>query len=230
MLSLESCPEKIKYKNVDVNGQNADDLFLTSISNDVTQSFWAEIFEHNETCEKFNTFLSRPCDPLASVDEYTAEKHISNNIDAATIDKISLKSSEKQENGVIIDKKQIGHLDGKDRETVTRIVNAYPDFWSKTKHQIGKFRRFKASIDLVEGASAFSKQRKTSRNLEDGVRSTMEGLAEAGVFGLSIGETSRYCSNMNIVAKLEGNDEIRLLSKADKHVVSFNRFRLPRGL
>ena len=50
MLSLENCPEKFKCEDLEANGQNANDVFLTSIANDVTQSFGAEFFENNETC------------------------------------------------------------------------------------------------------------------------------------------------------------------------------------
>ena len=40
--------------------------------------------------------------------------HISSQIDAATVDKISLKSCENPENGVLIEEKQISHLNCKD--------------------------------------------------------------------------------------------------------------------
>ena len=218
MLSLENCPEKFKCEDLKANGQDARDVFLTSIANDISQSFGPEIFETNGSCEEINAFHSRPCDPLSGLDQYSAEKHNSSQIDASTVDKISLKSCEGPENGILIEDKHLSHLNCKDRGTVSKLVNKFPDFWSTHKHQIGRFRGFKASIDLIEGASAYSKQRKTSRNLEDGVRNTMEGLEKSGVFGPSTGESSRFCSNMNIVSKLESGDEIRLLSKADKHV------------
>ena len=54
--------------------------------------------------------------------------------------------------------------------------------------------------------------------MEDGVCETMNGLRNQGVFSLSTGEHGRYCANLNIVPKLENADELRLLSKADKHV------------
>ena len=51
----------------------------------------------------------------------------------------------------------------------------------------------------------------------------MNGLEKAGVFSLSTGEHSRFCANLNIVPKLEGTDELRLLSKADKHVAKMEQ-------
>ena len=46
----------------------------------------------------------------------------------------------------------------------------------------------------------------------------MDGLAQAGVFSLSTGQHNRFCCNLNIVPKLESQGELRLLSKADRHV------------
>ena len=70
----------------------------------------------------------------------------------------------------------------------------------------------------MENASAYQKERKVSKNLEEGVCETMNGLRNQGVFSLSTGEHGTFCANLNIVPKLENADELRLLSKADKHI------------
>ena len=117
-----------------------------------------------------------------------------------------------------IKKEQIQHLSKEERNTVTNIIRKYPKFWSSNKYAIGKFKGFKAEIELLEGASAYQKERKLSKNLEEGVCNTMNGLKDQGVFSLSTGEHGRYCANLNVVPKLEGADELRLMSKADKHI------------
>ena len=76
---------------------------------------------------------------------------------------------------------------------------------------------------MIDNAVAYQKERKISKNLEQGVKDTMSGLQKAGVFSLSTGEHSRFCANLNIVPKLESTDELRLLSKADKHVAKMEQ-------
>ena len=78
-------------------------------------------------------------------------------------------------------------------------------------------------IELINNTVAYQKERKISKNLEEGVKETMNGLEKAGVFSLSTGEHSRFCANLNIVPKLESTDEMRLLSKADKHVAKMEQ-------
>ena len=50
---------------------------------------------------------------------------------------------------------------------------------------------------------------------EEGIKETMSGLLDSGVFELAEEDQDRYCANINIVAKPHKN--IRN-SKADKHV------------
>ena len=102
------------------------------------------------------------------------------------------------------------------------MVNKYKSFWATSKFQIGGFRGFKAEIELIDNEVAYQKERKISKNLEQGVKDTMSGLQKAGVFSLSTGEHSRFCANLKIVPKLESMDELRLLSKADKHVAKMD--------
>ena len=52
----------------------------------------------------------------------------------------------------------------------------------------------------------------------DKVDATMEGLFDAGVFGLSTGDHDRFLANTNIVPKLQTTEEIQLNSKADKYI------------
>ena len=133
------------------------------------------------------------------------------------IDKICLNSSQPEEI-LQIKKDQLQHLSKEERATVINIIKKYHNFWSTSKYSIGKFKGFKAEIELVEGASAYQKERKLSKNLEEGVCETMNGLKNQGVFSLSTGEHGKFCANLNIVPKLENADELRLLSKADKHI------------
>ena len=156
-------------------------------------------------------------------DEYSADQNISGLIDELSVNKISINSTSEPEKGIKINTDQISHLSRPDQKRVQELVNKYKSFWATSKHQVGQFRGWKAEIELKEGASAYQKERKIARNMEQGVKDTMSGLEQAGVFSLSTGEHSRFCSNQNIVPKLESTDELRLLSKADRHVAKMGQ-------
>ena len=114
--------------------------------------------------------------------------NISKLIDRNTIDKICVNSSNPNEEGIKINDDQLKHLGKEEKESIIKIINKYKSFWATKKHQIGRFRGFKAEIELIDNAVAYQKERKISKNLEQGVKDTMSGLQKAGVFSLSTGE------------------------------------------
>ena len=65
----------------------------------------------------------------------------------------------------------------------------------------------------MEGTKSWQKERRCPQ--EAGIKETMSGLLDSGVFELAEEDQNRYCANINIVAKPHKN--IRN-SKADKHV------------
>ena len=124
-----------------------------SLSQEILRSFKNECLQNENDQQAIFSFLAEQ--KLA--DEYNVDKNISNIINEKTIDKICLQSSHPEEI-LQIKKEQIQHLSKEERNTVTNIIRKYPKFWSSNKYAIGKFKGFKAEIELIEGASAYQKE------------------------------------------------------------------------
>ena len=122
------------------------------------------------------------------------------------------------ETGLKIPEQLLKHLNKEDRKEVLDIIKKYPNVWAKDKFSIGHFSGFKAQIPTKPGMTAVQKERRQPSSMIDKVDATMQGLFNAGVFGLSTGDHDRYLANTNIVPKLETTEQIQLNSKADKYI------------
>ena len=72
-------------------------------------------------------------------------------------DKITLDKDCAKEVGLKIPKDILEHLEQKEKLEIKSIIEEFPNFWAKTKYDVGNFRGFKASIPTMEGKTAVQK-------------------------------------------------------------------------
>ena len=106
------------------------------------------------------------------LEEYSAEQNITKLIDKKTIDKICVNSSNSNEEGIQINDDQLKHLGKEEKESIIKMVNKYKSFWATSKFQIGRFRGFKAEIELIDNAGCMTNN-KHRQNSEENIRSRM---------------------------------------------------------
>ena len=152
---------------------------------------------------------------LASEAEDVPSQSYSKIVDKFTIGRISMDTIQEQDKSK---NKAISHLSKQDSTEVSEIINKFPAFWAKDKHQVGHFTGFKARITPKDGTTALQKERRLNLTHLEGVRETMEGLIKNDVFALSDQKHNEFCANLNIVPKVDDSSELRYQSKADKYL------------
>ena len=133
--SLTSTEDTYASKNP---AQAARNSAQDSLSQEIARSFDQEFLETDPNTQALSSFLA-----VKLIDEYSANENITNKIDKSTIDKISLHSSQPEEN-FKINKDQLKHLSKEESNAVIKIIEKYKSFWSNSKYSIGKFKGFKA--------------------------------------------------------------------------------------
>merc|ERR1711888_123098 len=129
-------------------------------------------------------------------------------IDSNSLDRMSIDTTYALKNNI-----DYTHLSESETKKIQSIIEEYPKVWATSKYSVGRFTGFDAHIQVMEGAKAWQKERRCPQ--EEGIKETMSGLLDSGVFELAEEDQDRYCANINIVAKPHKN--IRNY-KADKHV------------
>merc|ERR1711888_440367 len=128
-------------------------------------------------------------------------------IDSNSLDRMSIDTTYALKNNI-----DFTHLSKSETKKIQSIIEEYPKVWATSKYSVGHFSGFDAHIKVMEGARAWQKERRCPQ--EEGIKETMSGLLDSGVFELAEEDQDRYVANINIVAKPHKNRD----SKADKYI------------
>ena len=196
------------------------------------QSFLAEVDEYLDNKSFYDSFNYSTCFSSRK-DNLEQSESFSEVVDQNTVGRISLDTLETQEDGGTLDPQILEHLNKHDKSQIQKIIKEFPDFWAAGKFNIGRFKGFRARLEVKEGETAHQKERRMNSTHQAGVAETIEALTESGVFGLSGEKHSEFCANLNIVPKIESTAELRFQSKADRHISKMqgrsNQLNQPSG-
>ena len=139
--------------------------------------------------------------------EASESLNVEEEIDSNSLDRMSIDTTYALKNDI-----DLSHLNKSEINKVQSIIAEYPKVWATSKYSIGNFSGFDAHIRVLDGAKAWQKERRCPQ--EDGIKETMSGLIDSGVFELAEEDQDRYVANINIVPKPHKNRD----SQADKYI------------
>ena len=121
---------------------------------------------------------------LAGVNKLVAKEEsgrltVEDEIDSQSLDRMSIDTTFALKNQI-----NLSHLNKTEISKVNSIIDDYPQVWAADKYSIGSFTGFDAHIRVLDGSTAWQKERRCPQ--EDGIRQTMTGLIDSGVFELAM--------------------------------------------
>ena len=111
---------------------------------------------------------------------------------------------------------KISHLSESTQEELKKIFTKYEGAFAKTPYDCGEYNGLVVSLDVLEGKTAYQKERVMRDSDKSMVKKIIDDSVQAGIFELSSVGTERYICNLNCVAKPDS--QLREFSKADKAV------------
>ena len=122
----------------------------------------------------------------------------------------------------------MSHLPQVIQKDLQELINNYEDAFSEHKFDIGLFNGFPGgiSLDVIEGASAFQKERPIKGIDRQAINETVLGLIKAGVFSKATEGHKTFCCNLNCVAKPSSTDHD--FSKVQHHLNRLHNHTVPK--
>ena len=99
-------------------------------------------------------------------------------IDSQSLDRMAIDTTYNLKNDI-----NLSHRNKSEVKKINSIISEFPNVWATTKYSIGTFSGFDAHIRVMDGAKAWQKERRCPQ--EDGIKDTMSGLIDSGVFELA---------------------------------------------
>ena len=115
---------------------------------------------------------------------------------------------------------KLSHLTPFLQEKMQKVLNQYPNLFSRSKHHLGAFRGFQAVVEIDKNSKLNCRQAPRNRVLPASCKQDLDKYMDSGLFQHSTGLADDFCANITLVLRnqiKEGKDTTKATKNLQKH-------------
>ena len=128
---------------------------------------------------------------------------------------------------------KLSHLTPFLQEEMQKVLNQYPNLFSRSKHHLGAFRGFQAVVEIDKNSKLHCRQAPRNRVLPSSCKQDLVKYMDSGLFQHSTGLADDYCANITLVLRnqiKEGKDTTKATKNLQKQALKSQKAPKTRTL